>query len=88
MLCPYLHQTAPISEIYGLNEQPSWVGAPMLLSVRQPHASIYNIINKLLEDKTLEEGEEYEFIPIEPEEKKGAEGPTVPLHPQKRMLSQ
>ena len=67
--------TAPISEIYGLNEEPSWVGVPMLLSVRQPLASIYNIVNKLLEDKALEEGEEYEFIPIEPEEKKGAKDP-------------
>ena len=68
-------ELAPISEIYGLHEEPSWVGVPMLLSVRQPQASIYNIVNKLLEDKTLEEGEGYEFIPIEPEEKKGAEGP-------------
>ena len=49
---------APISEIYGLNEEPSWVGAPMLLSARQPCASIYNIANKLLEDKALEEGED------------------------------
>ena len=32
--------TAPMSEIYGLNEEPSWVGAPMLLSARQPRASI------------------------------------------------
>ena len=63
--------TAPISEIYSLNEEPSWVGPSMLLSVRQPCASIYTIVNKLLEDKALEEGEEYEFIPIEPEEKKG-----------------
>ena len=47
----------------------------MLLSVRQPHASIYNIVNKLLENKAQEEGEEYEFIPIEPEEKEGAKGP-------------
>ena len=58
-----------------LMRKPFWVGAPTLLSVRQPHASIYNIVNKLLEDKTLEEGEEYEFIPIKPEKKKGAEGP-------------
>ena len=49
--------TAPISEIYGLNEEPSWVGAPMLLSVRQPYASMYSIISKLLENKALEEGE-------------------------------
>ena len=47
--------TAPITEIYSLNEEPSWVGAPMLLSVRQPHASIYSIVSKLLEDKALEE---------------------------------
>ena len=26
--------TVPINEIYNLNEEPSWVGAPMLLSVR------------------------------------------------------
>ena len=48
--------TAPISEIYSLNEEPSWVGAPVLFSVRQPHASIYSIVNKLQEDKALEEG--------------------------------
>ena len=57
-------QTAPMSDIYGLNKEPSWVGAPMLLSVRQPPARIYNIVSKLLENKPLEEGEEYEFIPI------------------------
>ena len=76
--------TAPITEIYGLNEEPSWVEAPMLLSVRQPCASIHNIVNKLLEDKDLEEGEEYEFIPIEPEEKKGAEGPQPQSTPKKK----
>ena len=77
-------QTAPMSEIYGLNKEPSWVGAPMLLSGRQPCASIYNIVHKLLENKTLEEGEEYEFIPIEPEEKKGAEGPQPHSTPKKK----
>ena len=77
-------QIAPISEIYGLNEEPSWVGALMLFSVRQPHAIIYNIVNKLLENKTLEEGKEYEFIPIEPEEKKGAEGPQPHSTPKKK----
>ena len=58
--------------------------APMLLSVRQPHASIYNIVNKLLEDRALEEGEEYEFIPIKPEEEKGAEGPQPHSIPKKK----
>ena len=55
----------------------------MFLSVRQPHAGIYNIVHKLLENKTLEEGE-YEFIPIEPEEKKGAEGPQSHSTPKKK----
>ena len=56
----------------------------MLLSVRKPNASLYSIVNKLLEDKALEEGEEYEFIPIEPEEKKGAEGPQPHSTPKKK----
>ena len=77
-------QTAPLSEIYGLNKEPSSVGAPMLLSVRQPPASIYNIVNKLLENKTLEEGEAYELIPIEPQGKKGAEGPQPHSTPKRK----
>ena len=80
-------QTAPMSEIYGLNKEPSWVGAPMFLSVRQPPASIYNIVNKLLENKPLEEGEEYEFFPIESEEKKVLKAHSPTSLP-KRKLSQ
>ena len=38
----------------------------MQLSVRQPCSSIISIVSRLLEDKALEEGEEYKFIPIEP----------------------
>ena len=68
-------QTAPMSEIYSLNKESSWVGAHMLLSVRQPPASIVNIVSKLLENKTLEEEEAYDLSAIEAEEKKGAEGP-------------
>ena len=33
-------QTAPMSEIYGLIKEPSWVGAPMLLSVRH-HLQVF-----------------------------------------------
>ena len=78
---------ALITEIHQLNDSPSWVGVPMLLSVRQPHASIYSIVSKLLEDKVLGEGEEYEFIPIEHMEKRvlKAHSPTLLL---KRKLSQ
>ena len=28
--------TAPMEEIYNLNKDSSWVGAPMLLTIRQP----------------------------------------------------
>ena len=56
----------------------------MLLSVRQPHASIYSIVSKLLEDKALKEGEEYKFIPIEPVEQKGDEGPQPHSTPKKK----
>ena len=56
----------------------------MLLSIRQTPAGIYNILNKLLENITLEEGEAYELIPIEPEEKKGAEGPQPHSTPKRK----
>ena len=65
---------APMEEIYNLSKDPSWVGAPMLLTVRQPPWSVLNIIIKLLENQPLEEGEKYELLPIEPEESRGAEG--------------
>ena len=67
--------TAPMEEIYNLNKVSSWVGAPMLLIIRQPPSSALNVVNKLLEHKPLEEGEKYELLPIEPEGIRGAEGP-------------
>ena len=56
----------------------------MLLSVRQPCVSIYSIVSKLQEDKALEEGEEYEFKPIEPVEHKGDGGPQPHSTPKKK----
>ena len=76
--------TAPITEIYRLNDSSSWVGVPMLLSVRQPCASIYSIVMRLLEDKALEEGEKYEYIPIEPVEPKGDGVPQPHSTPRKK----
>ena len=64
-----------MEEIFNLNKEPSWVGAPMLLTIRQPPSSAVNIVQKLLEQKPLEEGENYELIPIESEGRRGAEGP-------------
>ena len=46
----------------------------MQLTIKKSHLSILPIVTKLLEDKALEEGEEYEYIPIEPLEPKGAGG--------------
>ena len=42
------------------------VGAPMQLSLHKPPSGMFKILSKLLEDKALEEGEEYEYIPIHP----------------------
>ena len=44
----------------------------MNLAVDRPKVEIIPIIGKLLEDKALEKGEEYEFIPIEKQEAKGS----------------
>ena len=37
----------------------------MNLTIDRPRVEVIPIVVKLLEDKALEEGEEYEFIPIE-----------------------
>ena len=73
-----------MEEIFNLNKVPSWVGAPMLLTIRQPPSSAVNIVQKLLEHKPLEEGENYELIPIEPEGGRGAEGPQPHSTPKKK----
>ena len=76
--------TAPMEEIYGLNKEPSWVGAPMLLSIRQPPSNVYNIVSRLMENKPLEEGENYELIPIAPEEKKSPDSPQPHSTPKRK----
>ena len=63
---------APIQDIYSLNESPSCVRAPMQLAIKKPQLSILPIVTKLLDDKTPVEGDEYEYIPIEPVDPKGA----------------
>ena len=75
---------APMEEIYNLNKDPSWVGAPMLLTVRQPPSSALNIVSKVLEKKPLQEGEKYELLPIEPEERRGAGGPQPHSTPKRK----
>ena len=75
--------TAPIQDIYNLNESPSLVGAPVQLVIHKPRSSILSIAMRLLEDKALEEGEEFEFIPIEALDPKGAGGPDTHSTPKK-----
>ena len=40
-------------------ENPSWVGTHMKLGLHKPQTSILQNVSKLLQDKALEEGEEY-----------------------------
>ena len=75
---------AQMQEIARLVEDPSWVGTTMQLGLHKPPCGMLTIVSKLLQDKALEEGEEYEYIPILPLDpgdhsiprKKG--GPTAP----------
>ena len=76
-----------MEDIFNLNKESSWVGGPMLLTIRQPPSSAFNIATKLLEHKPLEEGERYELIPIEPEWRRGAEGPQPHSTPKKKAES-
>ena len=54
------------------------------MAIRKPGSSILPIVTRLLEDKALEEVEEYEYIPNEPLEPKGAGGPDIHSTPKKK----
>ena len=54
-----------VPDILKLIENLQWVGTHMHLTLDRPKKEIISIIAKLLEDKALEDGEEYEYIPIE-----------------------
>ena len=64
--------TAPMQDIFNLDETPSWLGAYMQLGLHRPQASVFQIVSKLLQDKALEEGEEYEYIPSKPLDSRGS----------------
>ena len=57
---------APMQDVIDLPEQPTWLGASMQLGLQKPKSGMLTIISKLLQGKDLEEGEEYEYIPIHP----------------------
>ena len=63
---------APMQDIFNLIENPSWVGTHMKLGLHKPQASIFQIVSKLLQDKALEKGGEYEYIPIKPLDLRGS----------------
>ena len=56
-----------VPDILKLIENSQWVGIHMHLTLDRPKKEIISIIAKLLEEQPLEDGEEYEYIPIEAE---------------------
>ena len=63
---------ASMQDSFNLGGTLSCVRAHMQLGLQRPQASIFQIISTLLQDKTLEEGEEYEYIPIKPLDSRGS----------------
>ena len=57
---------APMQEIAKLEEDPSWVGTSMQMSLHKPSVHMLTIVNKLLHDKASGKGKEYEYITIQP----------------------
>ena len=70
---------APMSDIFNLTENPSWVGTHVKLRLHKPQTSILQILSKLLQDKALEEGEEYDYIPIKPLDPVGSGTHSTPM---------
>ena len=56
-----------VPEIFKLIDTPQWLSTHMSLTLDRPREEIIPIIAKLLEDKALEDGEEYYYIPMEAE---------------------
>ena len=51
-----------ISEMLKLAGTKEWMGTPMNLTIDKPRAETALVIERLLAGKSLEEGEEYEYI--------------------------
>ena len=56
----------PMQDVIALSENRTWVGASMQLGLYKPKSAMLTLVNKLLQDEDLEEGEDYEYIPIPP----------------------
>ena len=91
---------APMQDVIDLPEHPSWVGVSMQLGLHKPKSGMLTIVSKLLQGKDLEEGEEYEYIPIHcldlevpkdhstPKKKGGPAAPIALAHELKHMPTQ
>ena len=87
----------PMQDAIDLPENPTWVGASMHLGLHKPKSAMLTIVSKLLQDKELEEGEDYEYIPIPPldpedhstpKKKGGPAAPKALTHELKHMPTQ
>ena len=47
---------APMQDVIGLLENPTWVGASMQLGIYKPKSAMLTIVSKLMQGKELEEG--------------------------------
>ena len=56
-----------VPEILKLIDTPQWVSTHMNLTLDRPRREVIPITAKLLEDKALEDGQEYEYIPMKAE---------------------
>ena len=54
-----------VPDILKLVDTPKWVGTHMNVTLDRPRMELIPIIGKFLEDKALEEGEDFEYIPME-----------------------
>ena len=88
---------APMQDVIGLPENRTWVGASMQLGIHKPESAMLTIVSKLIQNKELEEGEEYDYIPIPPldpedhstpKKKGGPAAPKALTHDIKQMPTQ
>ena len=65
--CSVLFQSDKhIIEVFKLLGTIEWMGTDLEIDLRRPREELVVIIRKPLDDTALEEGEEYEYIPIDP----------------------
>ena len=55
-----------MNDVLKLAGTKEWMGTHIKKDMRKTRAELVVIIGKLFEEKTLEKGEEYEYIPIDP----------------------